>query len=58
MGFRGVVFEKSNLTKAKLTQVNIEGTRFDDCVIHKTVVDVPALITYGLSKGFILEVEG
>jgi uncharacterized protein YjbI with pentapeptide repeats len=49
------VFDKCNLTRANLIDTNINGTTFNDCKIENTILDLEGFITYGNSKGFMLE---
>ena len=51
----GVVFEKSDLSYADFSGADIEGVNFDDCIIDKTVLDMRGFVSFGKSKGFVME---
>jgi len=48
------VFENCNLDGVDLTGTSIVGTRFDNCSIHGTKLDMNGFLQYGISKGFVL----
>ena len=48
------IFEKCNLEGTDLTGVSIEKTRFDECIIRNTKLELSGFIQIGMSKGFVL----
>jgi serine/threonine-protein kinase len=49
------VFDKCDLKGANLSGANITGANFATAKIEKTILDVEGFITFGISKGFVLE---
>jgi uncharacterized protein YjbI with pentapeptide repeats len=49
------VFERCNLQEANLINANISGTNFSDSKMGNTKLDLDGFITFGNSKGFVLE---
>lgn len=49
------VFENCDLREANLIQAHIAGTTFVNSKIEKTLLDLEGFITFGNSKGFVLE---
>jgi len=49
-----VVFELSNLKKTNFSKSNINGATFENCKIDETILDIQGFISFGSSKGFVL----
>ena len=50
-----VVFERCNLKGASFINANIGGINFTDCKIEDTKLDLDGFVSFGNSKGFVLE---
>ena len=51
----GTVFERCDLTETNFTGAKLNGTNFEDCKIAKTILDLNGFLSFGSSKGFVLE---